>query len=63
MTTAEAVGGEAGVLDAVGYDPVTTDQVAVRTRLAIERVLSTLLHLELAGSIEPLPGGRFQRVS
>ena len=51
------------LLDALGYDPVSADEAVSRTGWSIERVLSTLLHLELGGSVARLPGDRVQRVS
>lgn len=51
------------LLEALGYDPISADEAVARTGWAIERVLSTLLHLELGGSVARLPGDRVQRVS
>ena len=54
---------EQALLDALGYDPVTTDDAALRTGWPIDKLMSVLLHLELAGSVRTMPGGRLQRVS
>ncbi len=48
-----------GLLDALGFDPGTLDQIADRTGLPIEHLAAVLLDLELAGWVQALPGGRF----
>lgn len=50
-------------VDAIGYDPVTLDELVERTGLTIERLASILLTLELDGRIEVLPGGRWVRAT
>ena len=50
-------------VDAIGYDPVTLDELVERTGLTIERLASILLTLELDGRIEALPGGRWVRAT
>ncbi|MCU0775238.1 MAG: DNA-processing protein DprA [Ideonella sp.] len=55
----EAVDDE--VLRAMGYDPVTQDQLAARTGWPAARLSARLLELELAGRVARLPGQRFQR--
>ena len=50
-------------VDAIGYDPVTLDELVERTELTTERLASILLTLELDGRIEVLPGGRWVRVT
>jgi DNA processing protein len=48
---------------AIGYDPVSMDELVERSGLTIEEVSSMLLILELDGSVEKLPGGRYARLS
>ena len=52
-----------GVLDALGHDPCTLDDLAERTGLAADQLLAELLTLELAGQIATLPGNRYQRLA
>ena len=52
---------EPGVLDAVGHDPITLDQLVDCTRKPAGRLAATLLALEIDGRIEALPGGRYVR--
>jgi DNA processing protein len=47
---------------ALGFDPVSTDELVVRTGLDAQAVSVALLDLELAGRVSRLPGGRFQRL-
>ncbi len=49
------------LLDALGWDTVDADTLARRSRLTAAEVSSMLLILELEGSVQPLPGGRYQR--
>ena len=49
------------LLEAMGFDPVSPDQIAQRTGLAAGAIAARLSRLELDGSIEPIGGGRFQR--
>lgn len=51
------------LLDALGYEPQTADELAGKSTLTIEQVSSMLLILELEGEIESLPGGRFSKLS
>ena len=51
------------VLDAVGHDPVSLDQLVGYTGMAPNRLASTLLALEIDGWIEALPGSRYVRVN
>jgi DNA processing protein len=48
---------------ALGFDPVSTDELVVRTGLDVAQLSVALLDLELAGRIARLPGGRFQRIA
>lgn len=49
------------LLDAMGFDPVTVDQLVVRTGLTVEAVSSMLLLMELRGQVASLSGGRYVR--
>ncbi|NCF24274.1 MAG: DNA-protecting protein DprA, partial [Gammaproteobacteria bacterium] len=51
------------LLDAIGHDPVSTDQLVERSGLTIDQVSSMLLILELEGKIEKLSGGRYSALS
>ena len=64
--TSGNVGGRLGrlarsVLDAVGHDPVTIDQLVDHTGLTPDRLSSILLPLELDGLLDALPGSRYVR--
>jgi DNA processing protein len=50
------------VLDAMGHDPVTLDDMLDRTGLDIGVLSAYLLEMELDGLIERLPGQQFQRI-
>jgi DNA processing protein len=51
------------LLRAMGYDPVTVDQLVERTGAAPESITAELVTLELAGRIAPLPGGYWQTLA
>jgi DNA processing protein len=51
------------LLNAMGFDPVSVDQLLPRSGLTIGELSSMLLILELEGKIEKLPGGRYARLS
>lgn len=51
----------ARLLEALGYDPVTADELIARTGLAAETVSSMLLLLELEGHVSSSPGGIYSR--
>ncbi|KQW91380.1 DNA processing protein DprA [Massilia sp. Root418] len=51
------------VLSALGHDPAHADTLARRAGLSAADAQSHLLALELAGLVERLPGGIFQRLS
>lgn len=51
-----------GVLDFLGHDPVTIDEVVERSGLTTDAVLAILFELELGGQVASLPGGRYQRL-
>ena len=50
------------VLDALGFDSASFDDLVERTSLPLENLSSALLALELQGHIGVLPGGAYQRV-
>ena len=56
-------GEENAVLGALGHDPCNLDDLAERTGLAADRLLTELLTLELAGQVATLPGNRYQRLA
>jgi len=49
------------LLDALGFDPTSTDTLIARTGLSAAEVASMLLVLELEGHVSSQAGGRFQR--
>jgi DNA processing protein len=49
------------LLDALGFEPSSLDQLVVRTGQKAEAVASMLLILELEGRIQQQPGGRYGR--
>lgn len=59
-----AMGAEAQrLLDALGHAPATLEILATRTEMEDATLQTTLLHLELAGQVTALPGGRFMRAT
>ena len=50
------------VLDALGYDPQTLDELIARTGLPAATLNARLLDLELEGRVARLPGQQFQRI-
>ena len=50
------------LLDALGFDPSSADQLVARLSWPVERVMTHLLELEMSGIIAQMPGGGFQRV-
>jgi len=52
----------ANLLRAIGFDPLTADELAGHSGLTIEQVSSMLLILELEGKIEAHSGGRYSRL-
>lgn len=64
MPTAAQYGGEhSGLLAALGHEPIHGDTLALLTRTEAGLLSGQLLTLELAGHVERLPGGLFQRVN
>jgi DNA processing protein len=51
-----------GLLEAIGYDPVTADALVERSGLTIDKLSSMLLSLELSNLIQSAPGGCFVRI-
>ncbi len=52
---------QSGLLQHIEHDPVDVDALVARSGLAVDQVVTELTMLELAGSIEQLPGSRWQR--
>ena len=50
-------GREIAVLDALGYDPRSTDQICDATGLPADQLMQSLLMLEMEGLVESAPGG------
>jgi DNA processing protein len=50
------------LLDALGFEPATIDELTARTGFSGAAVASILLNLELEGCVAALPGGRFDRI-
>ena len=70
LTPHKAVGGGVApldkeyemLLDALGFEPATLDDLAARTGIPGGAVASMLLILELGGRVAALPGGRYDRI-
>jgi DNA processing protein len=60
-TAAESV--DPGLLQALGFDPVSLDVLQARTGLATAALQAQLMQLELVGEVGRLPGGLFQRIA
>jgi len=50
------------LLNAIGFDPVTTDELVTRSGLTIDKLSSMLVVLELNDFIESAPGGCYVRI-
>lgn len=50
------------LLDLLGFDPATADELSARSGLTIDQVSSMLLILELEGKVESQAGGRYSRL-
>ncbi|MEO7391726.1 MAG: DNA-processing protein DprA [Ramlibacter sp.] len=59
---ADSTGAEEGLLQALGFDPVSLDALVARTGMAPALLQARLLELEFAGEVSRLPGGLFQRM-
>ncbi len=57
-----ATDNESGLLELLGYDPVSMDALGVRSGLTVSQLSAMLLSLELGGRITAMPGGLFQRI-
>jgi DNA processing protein len=51
------------LLDAMGYEAITLDELSMRTGLDAASLNAQLLELELEGRVARLPGGQFQRIA
>lgn len=49
------------IIEAIGFDTTTADELQLRSGLTMDRVSSILMELELAGLVRSLPGGFFER--
>jgi DNA processing protein len=54
--------GNEPLLQHLGFDPVSLDQLSERSGLTVEALSAKLLTLELEGRVTQLPGGRYQRL-
>lgn len=63
MSGAEIPSEQAEILQHLGHDPATLDQLLQRSGLTTEALSVILLQLELEGIIASLPGGRYQRTA
>lgn len=50
------------LLEALGFDPLSVDELVDRSGLTADKVSSMLLILELRGLVESAPGGKYSRV-
>jgi DNA processing protein len=53
---------DSGLLELIGFDPVSMDSLCMRSGLTVSQLSAMLLTLELEGRIAALPGGLFQRI-
>ena len=51
------------LVDAIGHDPCSLDELVERTGLSTHLLLTELLTLELGGQVATLPGNRYQRLA
>jgi DNA processing protein len=51
------------LVDAIGFDPCTLDELLERTGLSTDLLLTELLTLEFSGQVATLPGNRYQRLA
>ena len=59
----DTASGESDILQALGHDPCTLDDLVERTGQSADLLLGELLTLELDGLIATLPGSRYQRLA
>ena len=57
----QALATATGLLQFIEHDPIDVDTLVARSGLAVDHIVTELTLLELAGSIQSLPGGRWQR--
>ena len=50
------------LLDAMGFDPVSIDNLIDRVKLPTDQLIARLTELELDGAIASMPGGKYQRL-
>lgn len=50
------------LLEHLGFDPITMDELGQRSGLTIDALSAILLQLELDGMVASMPGGSYQRV-
>ncbi len=58
----ESTASDGGLLEQIGFDPVSMDSLCLRSGLTVSQLSAMLLTLELEGRIAALPGGLFQRI-
>lgn len=51
------------LLSVMGYEPCTLDELVDRSTLSANTLSVMLLHMELAGQVAGLPGGRYQQLA
>lgn len=51
------------ILDLMGYEPITLENLVQLSRLTVSEVSSMLMLLELQGSVASLTGGQFQKLA
>lgn len=52
----------APLLLALGFDPVSIDEISNRTTLSASSLVAQLMELEINGRVAQLPGGKYQRL-
>ena len=50
-----------GLLQHIEHDPVDVDTLVTRSGFAVDQVVTELTMLEIVGTVEQTPGGRWQR--
>jgi DNA processing protein len=61
-TSAATSAEHAGLLEHMGFDPVSVDELHQRLGVGADALAAALLQLELEGRVSTLPGGRYQRL-
>jgi len=59
---APATDASRALLGELGFEPKTPDELVARLTWPVERIMTELLALEMAGAVAQMPGGRFQRL-